>query len=155
MDAVYNTRKKLGIALFIVGIILIAYVIGSVLVVFIGIGDVPIELFEEKQKEEYTFDMPTPDGNSTKMSLEDTTEDMYPMYNLMIWLSIAFLLLFAGYFLCKLGLNAMSPPVTKKPSLRETFGRKNSVSVHHDNVNKDDYDRFQDQDFEGRSDNSF
>ena len=46
---------------------------------------------------------------------------------------------FAGYFICKIGLNAMSPPDTKKHTLRESFGRKNHVSLYQENVKKDDF----------------
>jgi hypothetical protein len=150
MDAEADGRKKIGYALFIAGIILIAYVVGSIIFVFVGIGDVPIEILKSKELE---LDQESQDileeANMTSL-MEMSMEDMYPMYNLMIWLTLAFMLLFAGYFLCKLGLTAMTPPTTPKPIFRRAFGGKKYDKEHKEGIEREKYDSLHDEEFENR-----
>jgi len=147
MDAAAENKKKLGYALFIVGIILIAYVLGSVIFIFVGAGDVPIDVFKNNKSD--VNDDNTLEGNITDI-MEMSMEEMYPMYNLMIWLSFAFLLLFAGYFLCKLGFTVMNPPIQqpKKPSLREVFGGKKHNVAEDNKFENNTYSSVHDDSFE-------
>ena len=153
MDAEFANKKKIGYALLIIGLCLIAYVIGSVLFVFTGLGDVPVEFFkseqtyeEELEKQLESMDM----SNSTGiLDMSDYMNDMYPMFNLTIWLTIAFLLLFAGYFLCKLGLAAMKPTEPTKPKLRKNFSEKNyNTTYYQDKVESGNYSTSDHEDFE-------
>ena len=148
MDAIADNKKKVGYVLFIIGMILIAYVIGSIIFVFVGAGSVPLEIFEVESNDQISFEMPSYSGNNTNMSVENTMNDMYPMFNLMIWLSLAFLLLFAGYFLCKLGLTAMSSPVSTKPKIKKVFSEKKYISSQEEAVNSNDYSQIDNDEFE-------
>ncbi len=151
MDAKADAKKKLGYVLFTVGIILIAYVIGSIMFVFVGAGNVPFEIFKTENGGQISFSMPTIDGNNSNMSMENTMEDMYPMFNLMVWLSIAFLLLLAGYFLCKLGLTAMTPPaLSSKSSLRRAFGGKKYNTNYGERIERGNYCPIDEEEFERR-----
>ena len=147
MDAVSDTRKKVGYALFIVGLVLIAYVVGSIILLFVGVGDVPIEIFKADESDKEI-------GNTNYSKLVETSiKDMYPMYNLTIWLSIAFILLFAGYFLCKLGLAVMTPNTSTKPILRKILEDKNYKTDDKNNIQKGTYYPVDEEKFENRPNN--
>ena len=153
MDAISDTRKKIGYALFIVGLVLIAYVVGSVILLFVGFVDVPIEVFKADESDEEVEN--TLEGNLS--SLMDTSmKDMYPMYNLSIWLSIAFILLFAGYFLCKLGLAVITPQQAPSKSIfRKTFEQKTDHTTDKNSIERKSYYPINNEDFENRPNKPF
>jgi len=132
----YKTRKKIGYVLFTIGIVIILYVLFSVLLVFTGNGEVPINYFNNEENcQDYcntSYDqIMSQVSNQTpalSLDMDEYMSDIYPMYNLMIWLSLSFILLFTGYFLCKLGFTAMSPPVAPKQGNKKGFGKKNKTN---------------------------
>lgn len=158
MDAELTNKKKIGYVLLITGLCLIAYVIGSVLFVFTGYGDVPVNFFKNEQNYEKELKEQLESinmGNSTGvLDMSDYMNDMYPMFNLTIWLTIAFLLLFAGYFLCKLGFTAMKSSEPEKPKLRKKIEEKNYNTDYYQDKNDNVYYSTKDhEEFENRPNN--
>jgi len=159
MDAQSDLKKKIGYVLFIIGIIIIAYTVGSVLLVFSGYGNVPVNFFEkEKDCSEYCNeqynDMLGQIENGTpsiNFDMNDYMSDIYPMYNLMIWLSLSFILLFAGYFLCKIGLSAISDKTIPKQEKKRIIIDKSYDNKPNDkNIVNNNYEKVDNENFENR-----
>jgi nucleoside recognition membrane protein YjiH len=149
MDAISDTRKKIGYALFIVGLVLIAYVVGSIILLFVGFVDVPIDVFKTDESDEESENS----LDNISKYMDTSMKDMYPMYNLSIWLSIAFILLFAGYFLCKLGLAVITPQTSPKSFLRKTTEKKNYHTDNKDSIQRGTYYPVDEEKFENRPNN--
>lgn len=106
-DGNKDFRKTIGKLFFTAGVFIIAFVLVFVGLVFVGFSKVPLEVYQidetSSQLEEYYED-----HNITGvLNIDDYMGGYYPMMNLMIWVSVSFVLLTGGYFLCKIGFMFM------------------------------------------------
>ena len=122
-------QKIVGYVLLIAGLCVMAYSIISVIGVFTG-GDVPIEILHASENQENATMQPTIDegGNVTmpSMDLGQIIEPMFPLFNLMGWLSIAFILLVGGQKIARVGIDLMkaSIPQQKKAKFEKDKSQK-------------------------------
>ncbi|MDH7517663.1 MAG: hypothetical protein QHH19_04905 [Candidatus Thermoplasmatota archaeon] len=91
-----NNEKLVGYILLIVGLCIMIYTIATVISVFTGGGGIPVKILEEK----------TTQGASGS-SPEDTMMLLFPMFNALIWVAIAFLLVAAGGRVARIGIQMM------------------------------------------------
>ena len=112
-----NIKEKdktiVGYFLLIVGILLMFYSIISVIGVFTG-GDVPIEILRPEEKDETTnAEIDPKSGNITipDIDLSQAIEPMFPMFNVLIWLFIAFFILIAGGRVARVGIRLMKASI--------------------------------------------
>jgi hypothetical protein len=110
-------KTIVGYTLLIIGLILMFYSIISVIGVFNG-GDMPIGILQEgKDSDNNDVDLDQNSGNSTApdIDLGKIIEPLFPMFNVMLWLIIAFFILMAGARVARIGilmLRASLPDVT-------------------------------------------
>lgn len=107
MDGSNEFKKTLGKTFFIIGIILIAFVIIYVSLVFVGFSEVPLKVYETDETTNELEDWYEQNNMSGVPNLDDYMGGYYPMMNLMVWVSVSFVLLMGGYFLCKIGFMFM------------------------------------------------
>jgi len=108
-----NFKEKdktiVGYALLIVGLILMFYSIFTAVSVLNG-GEVPIEVLKAEENEQTTeAEIDSESGNVTipEIDLSKVVEPMFPMFNVMIWLFIAFFILLAGGRVARIGIQMM------------------------------------------------
>ena len=112
-----NIKEKdkiiVGYVLLCIGIILMFYSIISVIGVFTG-GEVPIEILRAEEKDEIINAEINPrSGNITipDIDLSQVIEPMFPMFNVLIWLFIAFFILIAGGRVARVGIQLMKASI--------------------------------------------
>jgi len=117
MDLNGKDQKIVGYVLLIAGLCIMIYSIVSVIGVFTG-GDVPIEILHASEDQENTTTQPTVDesGNATMPSIDmsQIIEPMFPLFNLMGWLAIAFILLVGGQKFARVGINLMKASIPQQ-----------------------------------------
>lgn len=106
-DGSNEFKKTLGKTFFIIGVILIAFVIIYVSLVFVGYSEVPLKVYQTEKTSNELEKWYEQNNMSGVPSIDDYMGGYYPMMNLMIWVSVSFVLLMAGYFLCKIGFMFM------------------------------------------------
>ena len=94
--------------LLIVGLLLMFYSIITVIGVFNG-GDVPMELLhaDNTEGEETKIN----NTNQSVPNLGDIVEPMFPMFNLMSWIIIAFFILVAGGRVARVGIQMLKSSI--------------------------------------------
>jgi len=107
MDLKEKDKTIVGYVLLIIGLILMFYSITTVIGVFSG-GEVPIEILHSEAEEKTTETNPE-NGNETmpEIDLAEIVEPMFPMFNLMAWIIIAFFILIAGGRVARVGIQMM------------------------------------------------
>jgi len=96
-----NHEKLVGYILIIAGLCIMIYAIASTLIVFTGNGGVPVKILEEKTTQQGSS------GGTTSPNLGDVMTPLFPMFNALIWLTIAFFLVAAGGRIVRLGIQMM------------------------------------------------
>jgi len=121
MDLKGKDQKIVGYVLLIAGLCIMIYSIVSVANVFTG-GDVPIEILHASEDQENTTTQPTVDegGNVTMPSIDmsQIIEPMFPLFNLMGWLAIAFILLVGGQKIAKVGIDLMKASIPEQKKIK-------------------------------------
>jgi len=121
MDLKGKDQKIVGYVLLIAGLCIMIYSIVSVANVFMG-GDVPIEILHASEDQENTTTQPTVDesGNATmpNMDLGQIVEPMFPLFNLMGWIAIAFFLLIAGQKMARVGIDMMKASIPEQKKIK-------------------------------------
>jgi len=103
-------EKIVGYAILIAGLCIMGYGIASVVNLSQG-GEVPIELLQDDEGES-NQKMPTLGNDSNNMSvptidLGQILTPLFPMFNLISWLFIAFVILVAGGRVAQIGIKTM------------------------------------------------
>lgn len=135
MDAKKDIDQKIvGYALLVVGLCIMGYSIFSVFNVFGG-GNVPFEILVPETGDA-DQNLSQGDINITNMSisninLEQVITPLYPMFNLMIWLAIAFFLVIAGGRVASLGIKMLkaSLPELKVIKSERTEKKERNMKV--------------------------
>jgi hypothetical protein len=96
-----NDKEKVGYVILIAGLCVMGYAIGSVIIVFNG-GVVPLELLHSENKKIDTINQ----TNQT-INLGEIIEPLFPMFNALIWVVIALLLVVAGGKVARIGIKMM------------------------------------------------
>ena len=108
MEELTKDLKITGYVLLIVGICLMAFSIVAAISVFTGSSNVPIEILKADDTSDTTQGTSGENGEPN-MDMGQLMTPMFPVFNLMIFLAIAFFLLVAGQKLARLGLNILKP----------------------------------------------
>jgi hypothetical protein len=106
-------KTIVGYVLLIVGLLLMFYSILTVIGVF-NEGNVPIEILKvEKGNETTKAETDPKSGNVTtpEIDLGQVIEPMFPMFNVLIWLAIAFFILIAGGRVARIGIQMMKASI--------------------------------------------
>jgi hypothetical protein len=96
-----NDGKIVGYALLIAGICIMGYSIASAIVVFNG-GGVPIKILQSENKETNQSSQP-----NQQPDLGEVMTPLFPMFNVLIWLAIAFFIIAAGGRVARIGIKMM------------------------------------------------
>jgi hypothetical protein len=107
MKKLSKDLKILGYALLIVGICLMVYSVVSALSILTG-SDVPIEILKTVDSPNNTQGTIGENGASN-IDFSQMISPMFPVFNAMIFLTIAFFILWAGQKFARLGLNILKP----------------------------------------------
>lgn len=127
-------QKIVGYALLVVGLCIMGYSIFSVFSVFGG-GNVPFEiLVSEAGDADQNLsqgDIDITNMSISNINLEQVITPLYPMFNLMIWLAIAFFLVIAGGRVASLGIKMLkaSLPELKVIKSERTEKKERNVKV--------------------------
>jgi flagellar basal body-associated protein FliL len=95
-----NNEKLVGYILLIVGLCIMIYAIATAISVFTGSGGIPVKILEEKTTQGTS-------GGTTSPNFGDVMTPLFPMFNALIWLAIAFFLVAAGGRIVRLGIQMM------------------------------------------------
>lgn len=104
----FKDERIVGYALLIVGLCIMVYSISSVIGVFNG-GGVPIKILQSENKE--TTQNNQSNQSSQQPNLEDIMTPLLPMFNALIWVTIAFFLVAAGGRVTRVGIQMMKVSV--------------------------------------------
>jgi hypothetical protein len=96
-----NDGKIIGYALLIAGICIMGYSIASAIMVFNG-GEVPIKILQSEDKKTNQSSQP-----NQQPDLGDAMTPLFPMFNALTWLAIAFFIIAAGGRVARIGINMM------------------------------------------------
>jgi len=96
-----NDGKITGYALLIAGICIMGYSITSAIMVFNG-GKVPIEILQSENKKTNQSSQP-----NQQPDLGDVMTPLFPMFNALTWLAIAFFIIAAGGRVARIGIKMM------------------------------------------------
>jgi len=96
-----NDGKIIGYALLIAGICIMGYSIASAIMVFNG-GEVPIKILHSENKKTNQSSQP-----NQQPDLGDVMTPLFPMFNALTWLAIAFFIIAAGGRVARIGINMM------------------------------------------------
>ena len=108
MNSEGKDKTIVGYALLIVGLCLMGYSIASLIGVFTS-GDVPIEILHAEGTDtttEMSYD-PKEGNVSMPMDLSQVIEPMFPIFNVMGWLAIAFFIVAAGGRVARIGIQML------------------------------------------------
>lgn len=108
-----NNEKIVCYILIIAGLCIMLYAISTAILVFTGNGGIPVKILEEK----------TTQGASSP-SPSDIMSPLFPMFNALIWLAIAFFLVSAGGRIIRIGIQMMKASlpdikIVKEKEIRE------------------------------------
>jgi disulfide bond formation protein DsbB len=123
----WKDEKVVGYILLVIGLCTMLYSIVTVLSVFNG-GDAPLEILhaEESPDTEQEFTGNTTDN--TTMPTIDFSEMMiplFPMFNMLIWITIAFFLVVAGGRVAGIGIKMIKLQPHKEKSDQYKVTNKN------------------------------
>lgn len=135
-DGSNEFKKTLGQTFFIIGIILIAFVIIYVSLVFVGFSEVPLKVYETDETSSELEEWYEKNNMSGVPNLDDYMGGYYPMMNLMIWVSVSFALLMGGYFLCKIGFMFMESKKEDKGQLNHPLIKRRKQQIENSNDDK-------------------
>jgi hypothetical protein len=107
MDKLTKDLNILGYALLIVGICLMVYSVVSAVSIFMG-SDVPIEIIKEDSSSSST-QVTTGENGAPNIDVSQMISPMFPIFNAMVFLTIAFFILWAGQKFARLGLHILKP----------------------------------------------
>ena len=96
-----NDGKIIGYALLIAGICIMGYSIASAIMVFNG-GEVPIKILQSEDKKTNQSSQP-----NQQPDLGDVMTPLFPMFNALTWLAIAFFIIAAGGRVTRIGIKMM------------------------------------------------
>lgn len=85
-----NDKEKVGYVILIAGLCIMGYSIASVIIVFNG-GNMPLELLQSENKK-----IDTAKQTNQTPNLKEIIEPLFPMFNALIWMVIALLLVVSG-----------------------------------------------------------
>lgn len=120
MTKLVKDLKILGYALLIVGICLMVYSVVSALSIFTG-SDVPVEILKADDSAN-TSQGTTGENGASNLDLGQVISPLFPIFNALIFLTIAFFILWAGQKFARLGLNILKPtpaPVIKTAVIKK------------------------------------
>jgi len=118
-----NNEKLVSYILIITGLCIMIYSIATAIIVFTGNGNIPVKILEEKT---------TQQGSSS-----DIMAPLFPMFNALIWLGIAFFLIAAGGRIVRVGIQMM------KASLPDIKIVKEIKEMSHDIIKKREREDFE------------
>ena len=129
-------QKIVGYALLIVGLCIMGYSIFSVFSVFGG-GNVPFEILvsetgdADQNLSQGDIDIANMSISDINLNLEQVITPLYPMFNLTIWLAIAFFLVIAGGRVASLGIKMLkaSLPELKVIKSERTEKKERNMKV--------------------------
>lgn len=113
--------KITGYVLLIVGICLMVFSVVAALSVFTGSGNVPIEILKADETSD-TSQGTSGENGEPNIDMGQLMTPMFPVFNLMVFLAIAFFILLAGQKLARLGLNILKP--TPAPIIKTAVIKK-------------------------------
>ena len=103
-------EKIVGYIILLAGLIIMFYSIFSVITVFLS-GQVPIEIIKTEQDNANlnggTNESNGSNGQSHGIDFGDIMKPLFPIFNAMVWLSIAFFILAAGGRVAIIGIKTM------------------------------------------------
>lgn len=128
MNPKFKNQKIIGYTLLIVGLCLMAYSIVSVISVFTG-GNVPIEILhaEETSNTHQETTGSSNNNSAPNIDMSQLITPMFPMFNLMAWLTIAFFLLIAGQRLARVGIEMMKLSLPKSEKTKMEKEKENKI----------------------------
>ena len=129
-------QKIVGYALLVVGLCIMGYCIFSVFNVFGG-GNVPFEILvsetgdADQNLSQGDIDIANMSISDINLNLEQVITPLYPMFNLTIWLAIAFFLVIAGGRVASLGIKMLkaSLPELKVIKSERTEKKERNMKV--------------------------
>ncbi|MCX6666701.1 MAG: hypothetical protein NTV74_00445 [Euryarchaeota archaeon] len=101
-----NDGKIIGYALLIAGVCIMGYSIASVIGVFTG-GEVPVKILQSENKKTNPSSQP-----NQQPDLGDVMTPLFPMFNALTWLAIAFFIIAAGGRVARIGINMMKVSIS-------------------------------------------
>ena len=124
-----SDRKIVGYTLLVIGLCIISYSVFSVLTVFNGDEKVPIEILHS---EGTTGTQQTIDLSSGTPSIPiDFTQIMtplFPAFNVLIWIAIAFFLVSAGARIALIGVKLID--TSPNTAVAKTRGKEKDKQIH-------------------------
>lgn len=96
-----NDKEKVGYVILIAGLCIMGYSIASVIIVFNG-GNMPLELLQSENKK-----IDTAKQTNQTPNLKEIIEPLFPMFNALIWMVIALLLVVSGGKVARIGIKMM------------------------------------------------
>ena len=115
MNSKFKNQKIVGYVLLIVGLCLMACSIASVISVITS-GNVPIEILhaeETSNTQQEATDSSSDNTSAPNIDMSQLITPMFPMFNLMAWLAIAFFILVAGQRFTRVGIDMMKVSLPK------------------------------------------
>ncbi|MEF8847714.1 MAG: hypothetical protein V5A68_01095 [Candidatus Thermoplasmatota archaeon] len=117
MDFEINDEKTAGYIILLVGLIIIIYSLISVLPVFTQ-GNVPVEIL--KTTSDSTQDSSiTTNGSSINLDLNQIVQPLYPIFNVVVWLIVAFFIVVVGSKVAHIGIKMIKLPSENKRKVKE------------------------------------
>lgn len=104
----WKNEKITGYVLLIIGVLLIVYTIITILGVFNGNTEVPVKILKEDTTQIQQNGAGT--NTSQSMNLGQIMIPLFPMFNVFIWVVLAFVLIAAGGRLSGLGIRMIKEP---------------------------------------------
>ena len=113
-----DNEKLVCYILIIVGLCIMVYSIATAIVVFTGSGDIPVKILEEKTTQQETT------NGTAGPNLGDVMTPLFPMFNALIWLTIAFFLVAAGGRIVRIGIQMMKASLPDIKIIKEKERRE-------------------------------
>jgi hypothetical protein len=132
-------EKIVGYIIIIIGLCIMGYSIFSVLSISLG-GNVPIEILHAPDEEEQSDLQPVGISNDSEnisipsIDFGQMITPLYPMFNLMSWLLIAFVILAGGGRVAIIGIKIMKASipdvrVVRNEMIKKIGGNSESISI--------------------------
>jgi hypothetical protein len=96
-----NNKEKIGYVILIAGLCIVGYSIASIIIVFNG-GEIPLKLLQSENKK-----IDTVNQTNQTLNFGEIMEPLFPMFNALIWVVIALLIVVAGGKVARIGIKMM------------------------------------------------
>ena len=118
-----NDGKIVGYALLIAGLCIMGYSIASVIGVFTG-GEVPVRILQSENKKTNQSSQ-----SNQQPDLGEVMTPLFPMFNALIWLALAFFIIAAGGRVAGIGIKMMKVSIPDEVKIIKSVEDKKKIET--------------------------